>query len=382
MTWVTAPLGKVARIERNSVAPTEILSGSRYVGLEHIESGGASVSFEKVSNGQLTSNKFQFGPQHILYGKLRPYLAKIACPNFNGICSTDILPIAVSQQIDQRYLFHFLRHPRNVAWASSRATGVNLPRLSPRELEALQVPLPPLNEQRRIATILDKADGLCRKRKRAFRLIEGLTSSLAAKHLNSSALIELGEIISEGPTNGLYKPTSAYGDGAPIVRINNFYDGKIIDIHSLKRLRVDRDELSRFRLAAGDILVNRVNSLEYLGKSALVPRLPETTVYESNMMRLSVDESRMLPEVCVALLQTPSIKKQILRKAKNAVNQSSINQQDVRSLLLPLPTMAHQQKFLAAHGKLAALEDSMLSQDVLIGELFYSLQHRAFSGRL
>lgn len=128
MKWTTASLGEIAKIERDSVAPEHIKSGSRYVGLEHIESGGSALSFDAVSNGQLASNKFKFGPNHILFGKLRPYLAKIVCPDFEGICSTDILPIAPGKAVDQRYLLHFLRRPQTVEWASSRATGVNTSR--------------------------------------------------------------------------------------------------------------------------------------------------------------------------------------------------------------------------------------------------------------
>lgn len=146
--------------------------------MEHIESGGHSISFSPVINGELSSTKFRFGPHHVLFGKLRPYLAKIACPNFEGICSTDILPILPGPGVDQRYLAYFLRQQRIVDWASTRATGINLPRLSPKELATLEIPLPPLDEQRRIAAILDRADALRRKRKRALELLDGLTQSI------------------------------------------------------------------------------------------------------------------------------------------------------------------------------------------------------------
>lgn len=178
MSWPIAALGDVADIERRSISPSEIPSGSRYVGLEHIESGGASLSYGKVANGELASNKFHFGPNHILFGKLRPYLAKIVCPDFSGICSTDILPIAPGGRIDKHYLLHFLRRPQTVDWASARSTGVNLPRLSPSELESLEIPLPPLDEQRRIAATLDKADALRRKRKRAVELARSLAGDI------------------------------------------------------------------------------------------------------------------------------------------------------------------------------------------------------------
>jgi len=82
-----------------------------------------------------------------------------------------------------------------------------------------------------------------------------------------------------------------------------------------RRLSVTDAELSRFKLTNDDVVINRVNSLEYLGKSAIVRGLSEPTVYESNMMRFSLKKSIMLPDVCIALLQTPDTKQQILAKA-------------------------------------------------------------------
>jgi type I restriction enzyme S subunit len=96
----------------------------------------------------------------------------------------------------------------------------------------------------------------------------------------------LGDSIVGGPQNGLYKHSSSYGEGTPILRIDGFYGGLIDDAASLKRLRLTSEELEKYRLRPDDIVINRVNSPEYLGKSALVPFMKEPTVFESNMMRL------------------------------------------------------------------------------------------------
>jgi type I restriction enzyme S subunit len=159
-TWRTVAISDVATIERSSLQPDEIKDGTTSVGLENIETGGAFLDPKPVKAGALASSKFQFTDRHILYGKLRPYLAKIACPDFSGICSTDILPIRPSKEINRRYLFHFLRQPLMVNYANSRAVGVNLPRLSPSTLAEFKVPLPPIAQQRRIAEVLDRAEAL------------------------------------------------------------------------------------------------------------------------------------------------------------------------------------------------------------------------------
>jgi type I restriction enzyme, S subunit len=170
-------LGEIATIERDAVTAAAIINGTTYVGLEHIDSDGQFVGVKGVSAGELTSNKFRFGPRHILFGKLRPYLKKTARPDFSGICSTDIVPILPGPNVDRDYLFHYLRHPKTVEQAVLRCAGANLPRLSPRDLANFEVPVPPLPDQRRIADILDKADAIRRKRKDAIALTEELLRS-------------------------------------------------------------------------------------------------------------------------------------------------------------------------------------------------------------
>jgi type I restriction enzyme S subunit len=195
-------------------------------------------------------------------------------------------------------------------------------------------------------------------------------------------VVEFGSLIMNGPTNGLYKPASAYGKGTRILRINNFYDGAIVGMNELRRLVISRKEQETYALSENDIVINRVNSREYLGKSALVPPLDEPVVFESNMMRLSLHNDAIAPKYCIDFLRSQSIKQQIARKAKDAVNQASINQSDVKSLRIMLPPIAKQREY--AKVSLACLIGrEVVDKAVAKGDqLFSSLQHRAFTGQL
>ncbi|WP_319560718.1 restriction endonuclease subunit S [Marispirochaeta sp.] len=163
MNWKVTQLSNIADIERKSISPDNIVNGTFYVGLEHISSAGNFVDVSDVSNGDLASNKFVFDEKHVLFGKLRPYLNKIARPNFSGICSTDILPIRPRKELDRSFLYYWLRTPEMVGLSTNRSSGANLPRLSPKELAKFPIPLPPFPEQKRIAAILDQADALREK---------------------------------------------------------------------------------------------------------------------------------------------------------------------------------------------------------------------------
>jgi type I restriction enzyme S subunit len=120
--------------------------------------------------------------------------------------------------------------------------------------------------------------------------------------------------------------------------------------------------------------------LEYLGKCALVKGIQETTLFESNMMRLRLDTEKVNPVYFVNYLLTPEAYAQILHNAKKAVNQASINQQDIKSLLVPIPPLQLQTKFTQiAHRyeRLRAQQREALRQTE---NLFQSLLHAAFEG--
>ena len=160
----------------------------------------------------------------------------------------------------------------------------------------------------------------------------------------------LDTLLSADPQNGLYKPQSDYvqdGSGTPILRIDAFYDGKVTSFLGLKRLQCSEAEKSRYLLKENDIVINRVNSLEYLGKCALITGMVEPTVFESNMMRFHVNESEIDPCFLTRLLCSPFVYNQILNRAKKAVNQASINQGDVQSFRIIVPPLNLQKQFAA-----------------------------------
>lgn len=253
----------------------------------------------------------------------------------------------------------------------------------------LQLPVPPPSEQRRIVEILDQAVALCRLRSAADAKEERILPALFLKMFgdpgtNPKGLpaVTLGTVIARGPQNGLYKPASAYGSGTRILRIDGFYSGQVTDLSSLKRLEVDQSEIENYGLEKDDIVINRVNSEEYLGKSAIVPELDEPVVFESNMMRLSVDRDQVLPLFVIAHLQTPFTRNEILRKAKRAINQASINQQDVRAFTILKPPRQTQERFASM---VVAASVELKRADItrhIVQSLFEALLGCAFSGDL
>jgi len=294
------------------------------------------------------------------------------------------------QRMDPGYLYRWFSSDRTQATVRSFGQQTtNISNLNTARCLTLPLKLPTLPDQKRIAALLDRADALRAKRRATLALLDGLSSAVFLEMFGEAGTTkpswpsgELASLIVDGPQNGLYRPSSDYGRGVPILRIDGFYDGAVVDMAALKRVDISPSQRRPFELAEGDIVINRVNSIEYLGKCALIPKLIEPTVFESNMMRFRVDLSVIHPRFLVQVLQTWELKSQILGRAKRAVNQASINQQDVGSFRVPLPPLSLQREFVTRVAAIERLSSAAKRSALALDSLFASLQHQAFNGEL
>lgn len=258
-----------------------------------------------------------------------------------------------------------------------------------KDIKSMPVVVPRLAEQERIVKLLDEADELRKLRAQADRRTADLIPALFHEMFGDPGMnprewpvATLGSLITDGPQNGLYKHSSAYGDGTRILRIDGFYDGSVSDVASLQRLRLNVEEIRKYSLRPWDIVINRVNSPQFLGKSALIPTLAESVVFESNMMRFGVNQRLVNVSYLIFFLQTTTIRQQIASKAKHAIHQSSINQEDVKSLRVLLPPIELQHKFASTVVEIRDSEAKQAASRERLDSLFQSMLHRAFRGEL
>ena len=185
-------------------------------------------------------------------------------------------------------------------------------------------------------------------------------------------VVRLRDCIGQGPTNGIYKPESEYGSGTWIIRIDDFIPGSLVSHRGFQRVRVTAEEVDRYSVKEGDILVNRVNSMSHIGKAVLVPQLDEPALYESNMMKLRMARS-VHPKFSEIVLLSHIARRHFLSRAKKAVQQASINQQDVAGLPLPLPTTEEQRAIVGLVGGI----DEAIEQGRAESEMLQSLKASA-----
>ena len=241
--------------------------------------------------------------------------------------------------------------------AASDAHGATMKHLTKPVFDALPFYLPPYEKQCEIAEVLDKVTSLISLRKQQLAKLDELVKARFVEMFGDSVAntknfpsTTLETVMTVFPQNGLYKPQTDYvqdDTGIPILRIDAFYNGKVTNWNTLKRLICSETEIDRYLLKENDIVINRVNSIEYLGKCAHIVGLKEKTVFESNMMRFHMDEKKVNAVYVTEVLCTEDIYRQILRRAKKSVNQASINQEDVKSLEILVPPLSLQNQFAA-----------------------------------
>ncbi len=297
------PLSDVAKIERN-IASEEECDSLPYVGLEHIEKEtGHFISGFQTKPESLLATKFKFSPKHVLYGKLRPYLNKVVLPWFDGVCTTEILPILPNEgKLDRTYLWAYLHTSEFVDWASSQVSGANLPRLDPKLLADHPIPFPPLPEQRRIAALLAKADRLRRLRRNALELGEGFLQAVFLEMFGDpgsnpkgwkySQLVELlskdRKGLQTGPFGSSLKRHEYVKEGIPVWGIENLGNNEFIETGSLFITPYKFSDLKNYSVHKGDILISRAGTV---GRMCVAHPSRNPSIIGTNLIRLSLDNT-------------------------------------------------------------------------------------------
>lgn len=134
---------------------------------------GALLSKEYIERGELGTSTHAFDDGNVLYSKLRPYLNKVVLPDIAGYCTSELVPMRPNQAVVTReYLAAYLRSPLFLNWVTQQVDGAKMPRVSMKVLWEHRIELPTLDEQKRVTSILDKAESLRRRYQEAVRLAD------------------------------------------------------------------------------------------------------------------------------------------------------------------------------------------------------------------
>ncbi|MGC8516143.1 MAG: restriction endonuclease subunit S, partial [Thermoplasmata archaeon] len=305
--WDIKELHQVSEQRKDLIEPAKYML-ELYVGLENITSGQLKIS-SYGETSDLKSSKFRFQKGDILYGKLRPYLDKIALAETDGICSTDIIPI-VSKNSDNRYLAYMLHSSFFLQFVKTTISGTNHPRTNWKQMSRFIMSFPPLSEQQKIAEILSTADEAIQKVNEQITLTEllkkGLMQTLLTRGIGHTKfkMTELGEMPEEWSLDSIKNCSLPTNSIDPLVVFGESYF-KYIDVSEIssqelaikgtKEIQgVKAPSRARKGVKGDDIIFATIRP--YLKRIAMVPKYLDGNVCSTAFCVIRANGSKVLPK--------------------------------------------------------------------------------------
>lgn len=364
-------------------------TGTKFLRITDIQDGSvdwSSVPFCTASANKLRGACLEDGD--IVFARTGATTGKsylINNPPAGAVFASYLIRVKPSPAIDAKYLSYFFQSSAYWAQIRLRTKGAAQGGVNATSLSELEIPLPSLGEQRRIAAILDKADALRRKRKRVLELLDGLTQSIFMEMFgdpieNSKKFptTPLEDVVSTSRkiTYGILKPGPDQAGGIPYVRVVDIQNGKI-EVAGLKRTTSKiAEEYRRSTLRTGDLIISIRG---HVGRMAIVPDACDGANITQDTARLAIVSANV--GFVKAQLETHSSKRWMDRRTKGAAVKG-INLGDLRHFPVILPPRKLQDDFSKKMTAVQSALENSFRQHKDFDALFSSLQHRAFSGQL
>ena len=340
---VQLPHGQVD--PRNDPYPTWPLIAPDHVG----PGTGRLLQSHTAEEQHVISGKYVAQPSDVVLSKIRPALRKVIHVDSYALCSADMYPLRPGPEMDSRFLFWILLSEKFTTFAVSRAGRSGIPKINRSELREYMFPLPPLNEQRRIAEILDGAD----------ECIHWTIESIEKAKLTQAAVwgdlgvrsgavdVQLGRLLKNSPQNG-YSPVEADGyTGIFVLGLSCLTAGGFAPLQ-LKPVSPGDPAYKKAVLNDGDLLISRSNTRDLVGMSGRYRDVGALCIYPDLMMRLRpVEEVR--PQYLELCLRSVPLRQQIQAVAQGTSGSMvKISASSVRNLNVPLPALDGQDRMLQA----------------------------------
>lgn len=293
-----------------------------------------------------------------------------------------------SQELDFRYLTTLLCSPGFQENINRLQRGGTRQALTFDMIAGFDIPLLPLQEQRRIAAILDKADAIRRKREDGICLTEELLRSTFLEMFGDPVKNERGwgvvQVKQAGHVQLGRQRAPKYQTGKhthPYIRVANVFEDRI-DLSDLLSMDFDSSDFATYRLVHGDILLNEGQSTELVGRPAMWrDELPECC-FQNTLIRFRADPKKMEPEFALEVFLYCLRTGQFARLSSKTSSVAHLGAARFAEMPVPLPPLKLQSLFAERRRQIHKLHEARQCQVRESNELFGSLVQRAFRGEL
>lgn len=368
--WRRVPLKRIARevVKKEDSQP----EGVPYVGLENIESWtGRLIGLD--AQLEPTGAVSSFAKGDVLFGKLRPYLAKSVIAPFNGVGTGELIVLRPNRETDARFLNYMLLTPEFIDLVNASTYGAKMPRANSDFIGSIPVLVPERSTQRRVADFLDretaKIDELITDKERMLKLLDERCQTLITEAvtrgldptvpMKPSGLPWLGDIpahwsvqklkhLAHGICSGKTPRggSEVYVDeGIPMIRSLNVYDDGFRP-ENLVYITDEMDEdMQSSRLVPGDLLLNITGAS--IGRSCAFPADLGPANVNQHVCRIRPLNSNVGAYLEI-VLKTPCVKAQILA-GEDGTSREGLTHEDVRNLTLAFPPQRDERRRIIEH---------------------------------
>ena len=398
MSWPIVTLNDVAEIQggiQKQPKRTPKVNKFPFLRVANVTSGGLDTTDlheVELFEGEIERYRLQDGDLLVVEGNGSPkqigraavWDASVA----NAVHQNHLIRVRPVEDLDSKFLGLLWNSPAirdELTRVASSTSG--LLTLSVSKLKHIAFPLPPLDEQHRIVTLLedhlsrlDAANSYIKAaRQREQTLLECLLArEIATVHHEE---VPIGSLIVDGLTNGKSVPTQE--DGFPVLRLTAIKGGRI-DLTEYKCGAWSATDANRYLVECGDFLVSRGNgSLRLVGRGGLVTDEPAPFAFPDTMIRIRADAERLKPEFLALVWNSKIVRNQIESVARTTAGIYKINQKDLAALRIPLPSLSDQMEVLTRldwiKRSLVPLRDAAERSEIRSNGLRRSLLKHAFS---
>lgn len=283
----------------------------------------------------------------------RAPIGKTAIAGCEMCCNQGFKNLICSDAIYNEYLYFFLKSKTD--YLNSLGRGATFKEISKSIVESIEIPLPEVNQQKEIAEKFKKLEQLISLRKQQLAKLDELVKARFVEMFGTFpanpfrwSIGKIQDVVSD-VRYGSSRP-AVEGGKYPYLRMNNItYSGEL-DLRDTKRIDIPDSELDKCTVRRGDVLFNRTNSKELVGKTCVYNR-DELMVLAGFVIRVRINE-RIRPEVLSAFLNMDFSKRMLIGMCKTAIGQANINAKELQNIDLYIPPIELQDQFVTLKNKI------------------------------